>query len=636
MVDELSKHPDDVRTLNEPNSWSFALGATAVLGITASIIILLCLFEEAPTLAVTKRHFCCPQIVDEILAAANLTIDPCQNAYEHTCFAYASRWDDYDTRPVTVSTDPVRGFATTEAGRAVAAYYRACLVAPSLNESVGRKAAEAILKYTHITSPMDTESLLELVFTLPLKYGLPSVLNAQVKNKHGRGSYTDLHITLMSASRLPNYFSANETDEIRTDICNTINDALLSNVGLKDVYQFFQELDKISSYEEINSLESLLTLTTRVTVGKWKKALVNLINFDAVKSISGVPLRILNSTLENFLDPERQPRTTALALVSSSIHLVSRIAITTEKSEDRRFFCEVRAKELQPLWILDSIGYFPTQSQDVAIRRTYLALVSVITRKLSTWMPSEDLQNLMTELNEVRLLLPSEVVPKSGQVPNFDIPFAQAYLEGREYMFWAFTHHTRALHIGEDFIKDLGKKSITSANKTLVVPTVIYKMVRLENNTDPIVVMPTIGVLLADAVWKAVFSVNSSNNTTERLNSYHNCLADSLLNVTQFHSSSRPPDTYWLSLESSVEACRADNWRDPLDKSERWNLTRGQAFYMIYVAYHHCKPAMGSALPLAAFDASAFLSSFSDYLRSYRCNDNAVSRSTSACSLQRA
>ncbi|KAH7938308.1 hypothetical protein HPB49_022418 [Dermacentor silvarum] len=637
MVDEQRKQADDdVRTSEELKSRSFAFCATVVLGGTASIIILLCLFEPPIRPAVTRPAFCCPQVLEEILRGANLSLNPCHNVYEHTCFSHATSGSRYYENQARIfSSDPVRGFPATVAGRAIAAYYRSCLGLSGMNESVGQTAAQAILKYTSVTSPMATESLLELILQLPLKYNLPSVLDVQVKRAPVEESSTILVVRLGTASRLSRDYDSRELAVVKSDIVDTINDALTSTVDVQSIDNFLRDLPKSTpSQEETNTVDSLLSLTTRVTAKQWVEILARMTNYDTLVAVSGVSMHILNATLEKFLNPELQPRTTAIALISSSMHLASRITTHARYSQDWNDFCELNAQELRPLWIQDKLGHFSTHSQDIGIRSTYLTLVGIVLRKVANMMPSEDLEKLTVQLNNVRLLLPSEVARKDEVMPAFDLTFAQAYLEGREYMFRTSMYRTRTLGIGVDFIEDIEKQTTTSRGRTLTVPLIIYRMLQLQNNTDPLLVMSTLGVPLARAVWKIMFSISWNNNFSETFRAHRECLAQSIKEGTWLPSSMRPSELSWLSLESCMEACRSDHWSDRLEGIDPWNLTRAQAFYMIYVTYHHCKPAFGQTLPLATFDADTLMFSFPDYLASYQCNDTASSNAASTCFLR--
>ncbi|KAL3250901.1 hypothetical protein MRX96_055317 [Rhipicephalus microplus] len=633
MVEEERKDVEDIRTSEEFKTRSFAFCATVVLGGMASIIILLCLFEP-PIQSVVTPTFCCPKVMEEILWAANFSVNPCQDAYEYTCSRRTTSATIYFEKQASIfSSDPLSGFPFTRAGRAIAAYYRSCLGGFATNASVARQSAEAVLKYTHITSPMAPERLLELILELPLKYSIPSVLDLRIQTVPGDEFSTILVVKMPTTSRFPIVFGSRELVEIKTDIINTINDALMSNVNMSDVDKFLQDLNSTQKREETNSIVSLLSLTTRITAKQWVEALSRLLNYDTLFEIAGVPLHILNATLEKFLNPEDQPETTAMALISSSIHLASRITTHAKFSQDRNSFCELHAQQLRPLWIQDGIGYFSTSPQDIGIRSTYSTLVGVILQQIANMMTSEDLEKLTMQLNNVRLLLPSEVVRKDDELPVFDFTFAQAYLEGREYMFRTSMYRTRTLGVGVDFIEDVEKETTTSRGRTLTVPLIIYRMFQLKNDTDPIMAMPTLGVPLARAIWLMVFSVKWNNSFSESFRTYRECLVQSIKEGTWLPSPMRPSELSWLSLASCAEACRSDHWSDRLEGIGPWNVTRAQAFYMIYVTYHHCKSALGRYLPLATFDADTLLLTLPDYLTSHECNGTLPSQSASTCFL---
>ncbi|KAH9375706.1 hypothetical protein HPB48_020833 [Haemaphysalis longicornis] len=666
---------DDLQPLTKPesNPSGLAIVATVVLTVTAAVIILLSLFEKPPLREVSSGNFCCPDVLDRITNAANTTVDPCEDSYRHGCSAPNPPWSDIYNEATNLRANPVRGFPETTAGRVIAAFYRRCVVSESTRSSVGRHAAEAILKYASITSPMRPERLLELLLELSLTYGLPSILHLELVPSRADSFLSLLHVGLSSACRLRNMYTQRELLGLKNDVLTAVNQALSSAVTLQEVESFFERSHSCSFYEAIantsqrdtkrsfprirvnrtkgisptianevaspldelfilaSPLDELFILTTHITAAQWTQVLGKFLNTDSTSLVPGVPLPVLGTVLQEFLDPVKQPFTTVTALVTSSMQLASRLFLHTRDREGWVRFCELRSRELRPLWIRDKLGSIPAQSQDAAIRRTYQSLVNVVLRKVASFVTADDLGNVTNALVSVRLLLPTDLAPENDTMPTLGVNFAQAYLQGQKYLSRIRAYHIRTLGVGHSFLNDVRKHKIAIRGKTLTVPMRLYTLLKFGKDVDELVTMPTVGVLLATAIWNFVFSGNWSESARKSLLVYRSCLADSLRHVRGF-----PPnlthELSWLGLESCVEACRGDNWDHPVDNTQRWNLTRSQAFYMIYVTYNGCKSVASTTSALAFVDVNGLLKSFPDFVATFQCNDTSSSRPTPHCS----
>ncbi|KAH9381324.1 hypothetical protein HPB48_011752 [Haemaphysalis longicornis] len=668
MADTEQSGSDALFIFNKPQGcpWAFAASALVVLGVMVFVTIVLLVFEKTSPRPNSAHPFCCPEVLVDVLEGSDLKINPCKDIFGHACIARtADSSNDFQARPF----DPINGSPKTTSAKAIASYYQSCLTASAVHVPPGTDAAKAILKLVPIASPMLSESLLELVLELSLRYGLPSVLDVQVQTKNAGSLHTILHVALPYLSMLFN--SSAELVAIRDNIVGIFNVAFFWNVSQKDFEHFFRNFYECrpnddhtnecsltpqqtltlskglnrcganhtkkeargSTQNKTISFASFLNISAVVTAMKWKQLLGKFVNLDSVYAVFGVPFDVLQCLLQEFLNTTHQPTTTMLALVSSSMHLTLRLLPPAESADSRKQFCELRSKELRPVWIQDSLQALPTHVQDTAIRATYLTLVSTVLRKMTNKMSPQDLHRLANVLGDMRLLLPSEVSPKNTPIPNFNTSFAEAYLKAQEYLSHTRTYHLRRLDVGLEFIRDVEGEDITIRGETLTVPLGIYNRLPLRNSWEPLVAMPTIGILLAGVIWNITFSSDWTSSTLDALEDYRGCLEESLRSPNRLFRSTRQLELSWLSLESCVQACRDNDWDKSVDNTESWNLTRGHVFYLIYVAYHHCKTVSERSYALVMEDVETLLAAVPDYLKTHSCDSTAYSRMASNCSL---
>ncbi|KAK8785088.1 hypothetical protein V5799_008546 [Amblyomma americanum] len=196
----------------------------------------------------------------DLYRAANLTIDPCRSFFDHTCYAFVSATDDRQQR-VDLNTDPVDGSPKTEAGRAIAAYYHACVLSPGDTTAVGRASAGAIVKAINLSKNASVTSLglLTLLIDLSLQYGLPSTIEFSIGAGANLTPYLKVSPRLVNATE---YLSPDVLDALKKDALGTVNEALPSNVSLTDMDQFLSEVTESTAE---NSGKNSWTSSTSLT-----------------------------------------------------------------------------------------------------------------------------------------------------------------------------------------------------------------------------------------------------------------------------------------------------------------------------------------------------------------------------------
>ncbi|KAL1418549.1 hypothetical protein MTO96_005588 [Rhipicephalus appendiculatus] len=585
---------------SEPSPRSFGYGAAVVFATMTLIIVLLLLFDKSPRQRLRTEPFCCPDVVNRIFSGANLSIDPCRSIFGHTCYAYvAGSWEDdyragrtglfYDSETPSAETDPVDGIPITEAGRAVAAYYRACVLSAG-NASLGTTSARALL---NVTAPPDHR------FPHASSSGRPD--RRSVAPRHHRTPFP-------RRSNLSRSF----IETIKADALKVVNEYLSSNVSLQGVNDFAADVEKGKIEAAELYVKSLTDLTPDVTAAEWGEILRkfhvrNLENSTAF-------LQVTKATFADTLKPDKRLSAVASALVSASANLALDVFIAANGTDARSKTCRLRARELRPLLILDRIGNSPTGSQNAAIRTAYDLSARAVLAKARGGMTQDDFNELQAAFKEMTLLLPSEVVPGELAVPTMTSEYAHAELVTRAYLHAAWLHQTFSLGISQDSLDGFQKNHVTVDGGRVIVPTSVYTIISLGQVSDPVVLMPTMGVYLADALWDYVFATSWSAESNATLKGYRDCIERNSRSLIEW-----PSELLWLNVETSLEASKGADWDVLVDTAGTWKVTRGQLFYMTFVHYLLCR-SPHSRYPTFGIDVDVFMSAFADFYRSFRCN----------------
>ncbi|KAK8774450.1 hypothetical protein V5799_011021 [Amblyomma americanum] len=571
-----------------------------------------------------SSDFCCPHVLEKVYGDVNFRRDPCESVLEYAC-ARRSRsainerrfGDSPNSAP---ASDSVSGKPTTNAaGRAIAAYYKACVASFSANESLGRLSARAVLDIATAAPFMPAVRLLGLVFELSLRYGLPSLLDIQLKSSESALA-TYLIISFPSVAKIPLIKTSVAFQTVKVDALRTANEAMLSNLSLEDVDGFFVDSERAHAYEEeVNTVEALMNIATGITAAQWKDTIEKFTPLTRVSNTAGVPLRVLKRRIAEWIKPGKsQPSSVAMTVVGAAIHLASRLTPGVDKSEHKPdTFCDAATKELRPLWVLNAVGASSPQPLNNAIRAVYWELLRRVLRTVGFSMTKRDRDQLAEKLVKMHMLFPSDVVPAGVPIPVLSQDFAHAYMAARAYMFEARRHRTCTLGVSRDFIGELDGVIVCTTSETLTIPSHIYASLVAINTTEEVLLMPTIGVRLADVIWKAVLSGNWSRKTLTRLRVYEDCVASKIKATASMDA--QLETSHWLSLDTSVRASREDDdWHSLVDGSR--NVTLSQLFYAMYVQHHFCSGVpIGGSRNFVETALSALIGAYPDFASSFRC-----------------
>ncbi|KAH8022503.1 hypothetical protein HPB51_025066 [Rhipicephalus microplus] len=603
--------------------WVLLYGAISLAGTMLIIVMLVFLFGRMRPIPrrteKSKLTFCCPHVLERVYGEVNFHRDPCENVLDYACTGPsrpAIRRGDIDqSSTALLPGDPTYTNPVTAAGMSIEAYYKACLQQPYAKEPCGYLAAKAVLEVAAAEAFMPAESLLRLVFELSMKYDLPSLLDIRVETGN-----SDIYAYLSVA--FPSLGNVSQTpDGLRTvklDSLSVINEALGTGVKLSDADVFFNILARANANKtETSTLDDLQHAVPSITPTQWKNITDRFFRSDKISNIVGVPLHELQKHINEWIRYDAEPNIVTLALLGASVHLASRITMVKDEQEVK-VFCESAVKELRPLWALKAVTggcHFPPQALNKAIESVYWHVLRRVLRIVSFTMVKSDRDDLTRKLVRMRLLFPSDVAPAELPIPTLTQDFARAYVAGRGYIFGARRHQAEIVGVARDFMGELEKATIFATADTITIPTRIYASLMMFNTTEELLLMPTVGVRMANVIWQAVLTGNWSLGSRTLLRIYVACIKDKVKAISSTHAAFSV--SHWLSLETVVEAAREEDWNARVDGSG--NLTFSQLFYAMYVQHHFCGSLLSDDSPKFVERANALISSFPDFVSSFNC-----------------
>ncbi|KAH6927969.1 hypothetical protein HPB50_010064 [Hyalomma asiaticum] len=605
--------------------WVLLYGAISLAGTMFIIVLLVFLFGKM--LPVTGRSekssstFCCPNVLERVYGEVNFRRDPCENVLDYACTgpgrSVVNEGGVNQSSTAFLFGDFANVKPVTAAGKAIEAYYKKCLEHTNATESRGYMAARAVSDVAMAEASMPADSLLRLVFQLSLVYDLPSLLDIRVE-RAGFGISAYLSITFPSLSSVSLMQTPEVLQAIKVDALTTINKALSTDVPLRDADIFFSALGRANGDQaETSTLEDLQRAVPSITAAQWKNITDRFVPSDKVSVIVGVPLHVLQRHIKQWTQHEVQPNSVTFALLGASIHLASRITVTGQKDEENtKAFCESAAKELRPFWVLNAIGHPRPQTLNKAIAGVYWHVLRRALRIVSFTMMKSDRDRLTRNLVKMRLLFPSDVAPAELPVPTLtQHDFSRAYLDARAYVFESRRHQASIVGVTRDLTSELEKATIFATADTLTIPSSVYASLVAMNTTEELLLMPTVGVRIANVIWQAVLTGNWSRGTRTLLRIYVDCIKNKVKAISSTHAALSI--SQWLSLETVVEATREDDWHANVDDSR--NLTFSQLFYAMYVQHHFCARLLSDNSATFVKKANALISSFPDFASSFKC-----------------
>ncbi|KAK8775198.1 hypothetical protein V5799_031459 [Amblyomma americanum] len=545
---------------------------------------------------------CCEEYVALLSRIVNRTISPCKSIYDFTCDRYSVQ-----TAPGALLDSP--GIASswgykpsnTPAGKLVYQYYRSCVTAAVQGERQGARTAATLLEFLNqsIRSPV------RLIVEISLKYGIEFPVSFLSENMLKawryplpRRMFFNVHHIAVTINRIVINLSAEAEQayhRIRRDARRKINEALSLNVSESEVDEIdsaFRVAPK-NAYTASN-LTGLHNLIPTLTVAEWRTLLENVTR----ANLTGVVFLIsdigaLKRSLDILLDVNSQPK----IVVFSLVHATFRLLIGAVQEKDQRdirlryfAYCQdVSTYIVGPLLIVDIMQTLNAGKLHDAMLRTYFhSITKAVGERAGTLVAPEDIDSVRKYVQRTRLLLPSEVFRLDLSLPQLTNDFSRNYLIMRKSQWTFFT-----IAVPDDFPRFEVVRSAVRwlpgfFNNVVLLPIKPYAAVNITSTLDDVVPLATLGMLMADAVWRSVFSTKWSAETNQRLQRHRMCV-DQQTRIPRGTLFFYPK----LSLDAALDASRRGHWNATMTflPYRLQKTSRSQLFFLLIIFHYYCSAA---------------------------------------------
>ncbi|KAH6929010.1 hypothetical protein HPB50_022387 [Hyalomma asiaticum] len=586
-------------------------------------------------------------ILTEFSGVVDTGVDPCGSFYRYAC-GRASRGSDSALslsgmfQPWWIRVGSLYWPSGTSAGTFLRDYFQACVDASMDVETRGAETARALVEIVKPRVNMAWSRYLLLLMEMNLKYSVQAVVAFSVL---GSGPWPDavvpltpkvrvedpLAVLLVPVHRALDTKMRHVYDRIRGDALNALNEALSTNVTSMDVDRLVEDLDSASTEPPlggVGDMDVLGMVVPAMQPSKWRLYLEGIIERPFSGNVYHAPVRALKRRFSILLDEERLPQVIVFTLLEGTTYLLIDMLLQRPTESVHHYFavCQKLAFRFEAVAVLSAIQQRTRTAQhDFALGAVFQSVAAAVTSQVSRSFPSStDAPRAVSRLRELRLLLPSEVVPLDTPLPTLGASYARNYLLAETF--------DLSLNRFKPAKEDLGASAVTALLASrpsvigthVILPVALYAALDLASHTDVVVPMSVVGVDLADALWSFVFRGSWGRETTSMLSEYYRC-RDSHRGLSTLRFQ-HPV----LSLGTALSTTRGASWNDKFTVGElSIETSRSEVFYTLFVMHHYCLSPRKTRAALAA-EVDYLTGTSVDFARAFGC---LLPENVTACTL---
>ncbi|KAH9382342.1 hypothetical protein HPB48_013238 [Haemaphysalis longicornis] len=193
-------------------------------------------------------------------------------------------------------------------------------------------------------------------------------------------------------------------------------------------------------------------------------------------------------------------------------------------------------------------------------------------------MPPTDHTRLLRYHKNLRLLLPTDILPVNKKIPTVSGDFVGNLLTLSQSG-WSNEEKNLLPGITEHEYRAVALKPIDIFNDSIVIPVSAYTIYNFNASDELVVPSAIVGVLLADALWKNIFSKHEWSPTTSKLFDYYTACQESLGTlVTKYLRRFHVP---LLSIETARRVAASSLWQSQFESFGGWRVSRCKLFTCI-------------------------------------------------------
>ncbi|KAH7938905.1 hypothetical protein HPB52_002193 [Rhipicephalus sanguineus] len=530
------------------------LVVSTFLGVALSAVVLGLLLLATfgrPSVSRSSENassFCCPDEARAVLRGLNASVDPCEDFYGYVC----SMADDGTTVRLspTIRVAVMRrrlelaavGAGTTAAGRMLASIKKHFLEKEeSLQEDIADFAA-AILATGLANERMNLSRMVRFFAQLSFRYALPGVLSFSVP-KVG---------TALLIERNDHCFLDDDNSFVEPAVYN-VNGALKASVTVDQLAQLERHLPVRQRVDASRTRSQALDVSpfSALSQGDWA-AIVDDVIRSVYPNLTETTTRgeeRLDDVLSFLADASRQPTTIAYAIVCTAVTSLEKIddGAIGLREHPKHISCKALGiGEIEDRIVMDAVH---SGGMDDYIRATFTKTRTNVMHRAKghPMFYGTPGQELVGELERLKLMLPEDIIASDIPVPDLSETFAHNLFAARSYAF-----DVRKARVARNIpsADELLLSSLVRNGHVIYVPTNMYALLHHKVHNTVALDATALAMEIANQMWSFLLERPWSPKTRENIELRLECFAERYLNG----SKSQATATNALAVVSAIDA----------------------------------------------------------------------------------
>ncbi|KAK8758545.1 hypothetical protein V5799_003823 [Amblyomma americanum] len=589
------------------------------LGVALSVfllgLVLVNVLEKGKTSSVNKtlEPFCCPDEALMVLRVVNESIDPCDDFYAHVCSRADAGSTVYSSPLLRTAMEwyfvRIGGFGArgNASGLMLNALTKGFLKRDRSPGGGVSQYVEAIASAGILPQHMDLIHTVYFLALLNLRYGLTSVVSFQVSPPG-----TVLNIRRNSCFRDTPYQQA------LPFALDAVKKALNFSITAEELLRFKNELASfLGSNSSMNLSHAIETSPfSGLSNRDWKVILDELVFpvHPNVKTVATQEQDRLSDFLDILANSSHHPVAVVYAVVCTAFKARSKTeeAAGTSRMTSVSPSCQV----------LDFCDIEHAYMAHVVSSHSMNEYVRVLFAKTRRYVAHEALghalfsgtseQEITQRLNELRLVLPQDIVIPDVPVPVVSETFAANLLAAHSYAF-----DVRAARVARKIPdpENLFFPAAVRHSDVIFLPSNLYVLMNLNLSRNPALDLPVLGVDMAAQLWSFLLESSWPNETQKNIDDRLTCFRQTHFNGID-SGDYLTTATAALGVVSAFNAMMPPEW-DLVSRLNYTDISLGRLVFLMWV-YDKC-----AALPrlMAPLDVNVALRNSRNFRAAFGCSE---------------
>ncbi|KAK8777592.1 hypothetical protein V5799_029063 [Amblyomma americanum] len=573
---------------------------------------------------------CCLDELRLLYSTVNATINPCNDIFAYVCDSYERNVTPGSVRDIRLREEPARYLpSNTAAGKLINKHFRVCLRAMSRAEELGPETVTSLADFMGRQAFRTERDMLRLVVEMTLKYSLETtVLFATTElrdiwKRHlpgerlgGRDTVVVIACSIQLKVKGP---LAKLYARLRQEALDATNAALSTNVTQREIETLVQDLKDIPRKHVVSEspLSALTDMVPTVSTNEWQTLLESIMGSPYSDRMYHTLVKDLNHRLGILLDRARQPATVAFLLLDAACNLLWNVLNVNQKAAVQvRYFerCRRESQTLVPLLVFNRLQTIRSATERTEqFRAIFHRLVHLVAEAAARFSAPEDAESVKQFVRGIRMYLPRDIFDLEAPLPKLDSRYAWNFMSLQASR-WTAQRVPLRKDVSRDAVKDsIETKHLVVRNASIYVSVSLFTALNISDDFDPVVAYATVGMSLADSLWRTVFAETWSQETNRLFNIVNDCRAAS--GKVSPRSVFRHSE---LSFNVTLEAARGKRWFDDFSVDGFLTASRSRVFFMLLLFHYYC-PGRTYTYDKVRSESNYLYTNTEDYRKAFRC-----------------